>query len=426
MRDTFRSGALFFEAKKMLPGGVSSPSQAFDPYPIYIRSGKGAIMTDVDGNDYIDYCMAHGSLVLGHARKEVMDALRMQLDRGTLFGTPMDIEVEMARLIAKHYPDMEMMRFMSNGTEASMNAVRVARAHTGRNLVIKIVGVFHGSHDPALVKSGSGATTHGVPDSLNIPEEVTSNTLLVPYNDLKAIERSFLMNQGQVAAVLLEPVIGNAGPILPDEGYLQGLRELTTRHDALLIFDEVMTGFRLAMGGAQEYYGVRPDMTVLGKIAGGGLPIGIYGASREIMSELSPIGEVYQAGTFSSNPLSLTAGIETIRVLGREGHDELARKGEHIRQGLSSIVNEMHQGFQVVSLGSMFQLFLTDCSVRNYEDAKRCDSILFMDLFHKLLEKGIYLPPSQYETNFLSTAHSYAQIDRTVDAFAEALSEVLE
>ncbi len=426
MRETFRSGALFFEAKKMLPGGVSSPVHAFDPYPIYIRSGKGAIITDVDGNDYIDYCMAHGPLILGHARKEVMEALRMQLDRGTLFGAPSDIEVEMARLIAKHYPSMEMMRFMGSGTEASMHAIRVARRHTGRKMLIKVEGAFHGAHDPVLMKSGTSATTHGVPDPRGIPEEDTANTLPVPYNDLQAIEGSFLKNQGQVAAVILEPVIGNAGPILPDEGYLQGLRELTTRHNALLIFDEVMTGFRLAMGGAQQYYGVRPDMTVLGKIAGGGLPIGIYGASREIMSDASPIGDDYRAGTFSANPLSLTAGIETIRVLGREGHDELARKGEHVRQGLSSIVNEMHQGFQVVSLGSMFQLFLTDCAVRNYEDAKRCDSILFMDLFHKLLEKGIYLPPSQYATNFLSTAHSYAQIDRTVDAFAEALSEVLE
>jgi glutamate-1-semialdehyde 2,1-aminomutase len=425
VRETVRSGALYFEAKKMLPGGVSSPVRAFDPYPIYVRSGKGAVITDVDGNDYIDYCMAFGPLILGHARPEVMDALRSQLDRGTLYGAPIEKEVEMARLITKHYPSMEMMRFVSSGTEATMHAIRVARGHTGRKKFVKIEGAFHGAHDSVLVKAGSGATTHSAPDSLGIPEEVTANTLLAPFNDLKAIERLFLENHGQVAAVILEPVIGNAGPILPDVGYLHGLRELTARHDVLLIFDEVITGFRLAMGGAQQYYGVRPDMTVLGKIAGGGLPIGIFGASREIMSNVSPIGKVYQAGTFSGNPLSLTAGIETIRLLGREGHHELTRKGERMRQGLVSIVNEFHRGFQVVGLGSMFQLFMTDCAVRNYADAKRCDSILFMDLFHKLLERGIYLPPSQYETNFLSTAHSDAQIDRTLDAFAEAFSEVL-
>ena len=426
MRETFRSGALFFEAKKMMPGGVSGQAQGFDPYPIYIRSGKGAIITDVDGNDYIDYCMAFGPLILGHARQEVIDALKMQLDRGTLFGTPIDKEVEMARLITKHYPGMEMMRFMGSSSEASRHAIRVARSYTARKKIIKIEGAFHAAQDPVLVGSGPVTTTHSVTDPHGLSEEFSSNTLLVPFNDPKAIERSLLENQGQVAAVILEPVIGTAGLILPDEGYLQDLRDLTSRHDVLLIFDEVNTGFRLSMGGAQQYYGVRPDITVLGKIAGGGLPIGIYGANREIMSDPSWTDEVLQAGTGSGNPLSLTAGIETIRVLGREGHDDLARKGEHIRQGLSSIVNEMHQGFQVVNLGSMFQLLLTDCAVRNYEDAKRCDSILFMDLFHKLLEKGIYLPPSQYETNFLSTAHSYAQIDRTVDAFAEALSEVLE
>ena len=421
MRETLRSGALFFEAKKMMPGGISGQGQAFDPYPIYIRSGKGAIITDVDGNDYIDYCMAFGPLILGHARQEVIDSLKMQLDRGTLFGTPIDKEVEMARLITKHYPGMEMMRFMGSSSEASRHAIRVARSYTARRKIIKIEGAFH-AQDPVLVGSGP---VPNVADPLDFPEELSSNTLLVPFNDPKAIERSLLENQGQVAAVMLEPVIGTAGLILPDEGYLQELRDLTSRHDALLIFDEVNTGFRLSMGGAQQYYGVRPDMTVLGKIAGGGLPIGICGAGREIMSDPSSTGE-FKAGTGPGNPLSLTAGIETIRVLGREGHDELARKGELIRQGLSSIVNEMHQGFQVVNLGSMFQLLLSDRSVRNYGDAKRCDSILFMDLFHRLLEKGIYLPPSQYETNFLSTAHSYAQIDRTVDAFAEALSEVLE
>jgi glutamate-1-semialdehyde 2,1-aminomutase len=426
MRETVRSGALFFEAKKMLPGGVSSPVRAFEPYPIYVRSGKGATITDVDGNEYIDYCMGFGPLILGHARPEVVDALKVQLERGTLYGAPIEKEVEMARLISRLYPSMEMMRFVSSGTEATMHAIRVARGHTGRKRFVKIEGAFHGAHDSVLVKAGSGATTHSAPDSLGIPEEVTVNTLLAPYNDLDAIERLLIDNKGQMAAVILEPVIGNAGPILPEEGYLQGLRELTLKHDVLLIFDEVITGFRLAIGGAQQYYEVRPDMTVLGKIAGGGLPIGVFGASREIMSSVSPVGKVYQAGTFSGNPVSLTAGLETIRILEREGHDGLDQQGERMRKGLESIVNEMHSPFQVAGVGSMFQLFLTNCAVRNYADAKRCDSIMFMEIFHKMLEKGIYLPPSQYETNFLSTAHTPDQVDRTVDAFAESLSEVLE
>jgi glutamate-1-semialdehyde 2,1-aminomutase len=426
MRETVRSGALFFEAKKMLPGGVSSPVRAFEPYPIYVRSGKGATITDVDGNEYIDYCMGFGPLILGHARPEVVDALKVQLERGTLYGAPIEKEVEMARLISRLYPSMEMMRFVSSGTEATMHAIRVARGHTGRKRFVKIEGAFHGAHDSVLVKAGSGATTHSAPDSLGIPEEVTVNTLLAPYNDLDAIERLLIDNKGQMAAVILEPVIGNAGPILPEEGYLQGLRELTLKHDVLLIFDEVITGFRLAIGGAQQYYEVRPDMTVLGKIAGGGLPIGVFGASREIMSSVSPVGKVYQAGTFSGNPVSLTAGLETIRILEREGHEGLDQQGERMRKGLESIVNEMHSPFQVAGVGSMFQLFLTNCAVRNYADAKRCDSIMFMEIFHKMLEKGIYLPPSQYETNFLSTAHTPDQVDRTVDAFAESLSEVLE
>ncbi|MFA5311793.1 MAG: glutamate-1-semialdehyde 2,1-aminomutase [Methanomassiliicoccales archaeon] len=422
--NSIRSGALYFEAKKYLPGGVSSPVRAYEPYPRYIQAGKGAIIYDADGNEYIDYCLGFGPLILGHARREVVEALKAQVELGTLFGAPVEKELQMAKLINRYYPSMEMMRFVSTGTEATMHAIRVARGHTGRNKFVKIEGAFHGAHDSVLVKAGSGATTHSAPNSLGIPEEVTKNTLLAPFNDLEAVKSAFLGNKGEVAAIILEPVMGNTGPILPDDGYLQGLRELTREHDVLLIFDEVITGFRLAMGGAQQFYKVVPDMTVLGKIAGGGLPFGAFGASKEIMSNVSPLGKVYQAGTFSGNPLSLTAGIETISTLEKEGHDGLNRQGERMRKGLESIVNEMHLGYQIAGIGPMFQLFLTDCTVHDHADAKRCDSILFMDLFERLLEKGVYLPPSQYETNFLSTAHDERTVDRTLDRFAEALSEV--
>ncbi|QLH74300.1 MAG: glutamate-1-semialdehyde 2,1-aminomutase [Methanomassiliicoccales archaeon] len=418
------SAALYSEAKRYLPGGVSSPVRAYGPYPLYIKAGKGPMIYDVDGNEYIDYCMGFGPLILGHARKEVVDALRAQLDLGTLYGAPVEKELHMARLLHRHYPSMEMMRFVSSGTEATMHAIRLARGHTGRKKLIKVEGAFHGAHDPVLVRAGSGATTHCAPDSLGIPDEVTRNTLLVPYNDIRAVRRTLLENKGEVAAMILEPVIGNAGPILPKDGYLQELRELTSQHDVLLIFDEVITGFRLAMGGAQQYFNVRPDITVLGKIAGGGLPFGAFGASSEIMSSVSPLGKVYQAGTFSGNPLSLTAGIETISVLEKEGHDGLSHQGERMRNGLRSILDELHLGFQVVGIGSMFQIFFTEQEVNDYADAKRCDPSLFKKMFDHLLEKGIYLPPSQYETNFLSTAHTAEVIDRTLDGFAEALSEV--
>jgi glutamate-1-semialdehyde 2,1-aminomutase len=334
------------------------------------------------------------------------------------------MEVEYAKLINHYYPSMEMMRFVNSGTEATMHAIRLARGFTGRKKIIKVEGAFHGSHDAVLVKAGSGATTHSAPDSAGVPEEVTRNTLIVPYNDPDAVVRSIRENKGEVAAMILEPVIGNAGPILPKDGYLKHLREIATAEDVLLIFDEVITGFRLAMGGAQEYYHVTPDITTLGKIAGGGMPIGIYGASKEIMSKVSPSGKVYQAGTFSGNPMSLTAGIETVKQLASIGHESLDSNGERMRQGLGAILNEFHVRYRVVGLGSMFQVFFTTGELNDYQDAKRSDTVLFMKVFHKMLENGVYLPPSQFETNFLSTAHTEADVDDTVNAFAISLGEV--
>ncbi|HEY3419575.1 MAG TPA: glutamate-1-semialdehyde 2,1-aminomutase [Methanomassiliicoccales archaeon] len=424
MNERSNSKALFEQAKELIPGGVSSPVRAFQPYPCYIKAGKGSRITDVDDNEYLDYCMAYGPLILGHAYPKVVEAIRSQADLGTLYGAPIEKEIEFARLINRCYPSMEMMRFVNSGTEATMHAIRLARGYSGRKKIIKVEGAFHGSHDAVLVKAGSGATTHSIPDSAGVPEEVTRNTLIVPYNDPDSVIRSIRENRNEVAAMILEPVIGNAGPILPKEGYLRHLREIATDEDVLLIFDEVITGFRLALGGAQEHYHVRPDITTLGKIAGGGMPIGVFGASKEIMGRISPSGNVYQAGTFSGNPMSLTAGIETVRELATIGHESLNANGERLRQGLEAILNEFHVRYRVSGIGSMFQVFFTTGEVNNYQDAKRSDSVLFMKVFHKLLENGIYLPPSQYETNFLSTAHTESDVDDTVSAFAMALGEV--
>jgi glutamate-1-semialdehyde 2,1-aminomutase len=424
MNERKRSKELFEQAKALMPGGVSSPVRAFQPYPCYIKSGRGSRITDVDDNEYIDYCMAYGPLILGHADPKVTEAIKAQADLGTLYGAPIEMEIDYARLVKHHYPSMEMVRFVNSGTEATMHAIRLARGYTGRKKIIKVEGAFHGSHDAVLVKAGSGATTHSAPDSAGVPEEVTRNTLIVPYNDPEAILQAIRDNRGEVAAMIMEPVIGNAGPILPKEGYLNHLREMATSEDVLLIFDEVITGFRLAMGGAQEYYGVRPDITTLGKIAGGGLPIGIYGASEEIMRKISPSGNVYQAGTFSGNPMSLAAGMQAVKQLAAVGHDDLNANGERMRKGLEAILNEFHVRYRVSGVGSMFQVFFTGAEVNDYQDAKRSDTVLFMKVFHKLLENGIYLPPSQYETNFLSTAHSESDIDDTVSAFAMALGEV--
>lgn len=422
---TMKSARLFGHAQRLLPGGVSSPVRAFSPYPVYIESAKGCMLRDVDGNEYIDYCMGFGPMILGHARREVVDALKFQAEMGVLYGAPIESEVEMAELISSHYPGMEMMRFVSSGTEATMHALRLARGATGRKKIIKVEGAFHGAHDSVLVRAGSGATTHSAPNSLGVLSEVAANTLLVPYNDLNAVERVLSTHRDEVAALIAEPVMGNIGPILPHEGYLQRLRELCDRHGALLIFDEVITGFRLAMGGAQQYYGVKADITTLGKIAGGGMPIGIFGGLRETMSRISPLGKVYQAGTYGGNPMSLAAGLATLRVLEREGHEGLASAGEIMRRGLEAICADGYMGCRVQGIGSMFQLFFTSAEVRDYSSALRCDGDQFMRLFHALLDEGVYLPPSQWETCFLSTAHDQGAVRKTLSAFEAALSKVV-
>jgi glutamate-1-semialdehyde 2,1-aminomutase len=419
-----RSRELYERAKELMPGGVSSPVRAFQPYPCYIDHAKGSRIFDVDGNEYADYCMAFGPLVLGHAHPKVVRAVQEQAERGTLYGAPVEAEARFAEVVRQNYPSVEMLRIVSSGTEATMHALRLARGYTGRKKVLKFEGCFHGAHDAVLVKAGSGATTHCAPNSLGVLEEVAANTLLAPFNDLEAVQQVLDTNRGEVAAIIVEPIMGNVGPVLPEEGFLQGLRDLATARGVLLIFDEVITGFRLGMGGAQQVYGVRPDITTLGKVAGGGLPIGVFGASREIMGMISPSGKVYQAGTFSGNPLSLAAGLATIEELRRIGHDDLNRKGELMRAELRRALDGSPVPHQVAGTGSMFQVFLSNKPVRNYQDALRSDPALFSALFLRLLDKGVYLAPSQFETNFLSTAHSDEDVRRTADAFAEALAEV--
>lgn len=418
------SRKLYERARKMMPGGVSSPVRAFLPYPSYISEARGSRIMDVDGNEYIDYCMGFGPLILGHADPDVILAVKEQAELGMLYGAPIPMELEMASLIEEVFPSMEMLRMVNTGTEATMHAIRLARGFTGRKRFIKVEGAFHGAHDSVLVKAGSGATTHSAPNSLGIPEEVTSNTLLVPFNDIDSVKRVIRENRGEIAALITEPVIGNAGPILPDDGYLASLREITEENDILFILDEVITGFRLAMGGAQERFGVEADMTILGKVAGGGLPIGIFGGREDIMSMVSPSGKVYQAGTFSGNPMTLSAGLATLRKLGKMGHEGLERKGERMRSSLQSAMEGIGLPYRVQGIGSMFQIFLTSEEVRDYRGALGCDTALFHRLFLGMLERGVYLPPSQFETDFISTAHTDKDIDATVERYAEVLEEI--
>lgn len=407
-----------------MPAGVSSPVRAFAPYPTYMRRAIGSRLYDVDGNELIDCCMAFGPLILGHAHPSVVNAVQEQLQDGTLYGAPIEKEILLAETVRRHFPAMEMMRFVSSGTEATMHAIRLARGVTGKKLIVKMEGGFHGAHDSVLVKAGSGAATHSAPDSAGVPEEAAMNTLTVAFNDIEVVERLLSSHRGEIAAVLVEPVMGNIGPVLPDDGYLEQLREATRAHEVLLIFDEVITGFRLGMGGAQGRFGVQADITTLGKVLGGGLPIGAFGASADIMKNISPLGKVYQAGTFSGNPLSMTAGLAALNELEREGHEGLERKGAMIRSGLAEVVVDHDLGYQVAGIGSMFQVFMTDRPVRNYRDAMASDQVRFMRLFHALLEHGVYVPPSQFETCFLSTAHTEGDIERIVNAYNEALEAI--
>jgi len=422
-----KSEKLFKQAKEKIPGGVNSPVRAFQPYPFFTKYAKGSHIVDVDGNDYIDYCMGYGPLILGHAHPQIVAAVKNQLDKGSLYGTPTEQEVKLAELVCNLVPSAEMVRLVNTGTEATMSAIRVARGYTGKKKIIKFEGCYHGAHDYVLVKAGSGAMTFGMPTSLGIPEETTRNTIVIPYNDVGEFEKVVKNEKNDLAAVIVEPVMGNIGVIPPKEGFLETLRELTETYGVVLIFDEVITGFRLALGGAQEYYGIKPDMTTLGKILGGGFPMAAYSGKKEIMGLIAPSGKVYQAGTYCGNPISVAAGLTVLNILRKKGknfYSEMNTKCMSIIEPLESMLDELNLKLHVNHVASMFQLFFTKDPIYDYATVKKADDQRYMEFHRKLLAKGVFLPPSQFETCFVSAAHNVEDLEKTMGAFKSALQSL--
>jgi glutamate-1-semialdehyde 2,1-aminomutase len=420
-----RSEAAFAEAQKVLPGGVNSPVRAFRSVggnPVFIEKAKGAYLWDLDGNRYIDYVGTWGPAILGHAHPQVIRKIQQTAENGTSFGAPTLMETEMAQLVIEMVPSIEKVRFVSSGTEAVMSAIRLARAYTGRTKIIKFEGCYHGHSDYLLVKAGSGAATHGVPDSAGVPASTAAETLNARFNDLDSVEALFRAYPGQIAGVLIEPVAGNMGCVPPLPGFLEGLRELTQRESACLIFDEVMTGFRLAPGGAQERYGVTPDITCLGKIIGGGLPVGAYGGKLEIMAKVAPEGPMYQAGTLSGNPLAMAAGMETLKMLRQPGtYERLEAISQQLGDGLQAICRRKGIPHHLHSVGAMMTLFFTEGPINNYQDVCRFDRERFNRFFWGMLDRGVYLAPSQFEAGFISLAHTEADIQATLEAAESAI-----
>jgi glutamate-1-semialdehyde 2,1-aminomutase len=426
MRENNLSKKLFKEALNLLPGGVDSPVRAFKAVggnPLFIDHGKGSRIFDVDGNEYIDYVCSWGPLILGHAHPQIIEALKKAAERGTSFGASCELEVILAQMITVAIPSIEMVRFVNSGTEATMSAIRAARAFTRRDKIIKFAGGYHGHADGLLTKSGSGLATLSIPDCPGVPLSYAQNTLIANYNDLKSAVDLFQRYPQEIAAVIIEPAAANMGLVIPEPGFLSGLRNLASEKGALLIFDEVITGFRVGYGGAQELYGVTPDLTCLGKIIGGGLPVGAYGGRREIMEMMAPVGPVYQAGTLSGNPLAMTAGIETLKVLRQPGvYNQLEKKGAALEEGIQKIAKKYNIELNINRVGSLITLFFTEISVKDYESAKKSDLILFNRFFHKLQENGIYWPPSQFEASFISLAHSDEDIQITIEVVEKALN----
>lgn len=428
--DHTKSSHVFEEARKFIPGGVNSPVRSFRSVggvPPFITGGKGSKIFDVDGNQYIDYVLSYGPLLMGHAPECVTEAIKQAAERGTSYGAPTVAEVELAEIVCHLVPSMEMVRMVNSGTEATMSALRLARAYTGRECIVKFIGCYHGHHDSLLVKAGSGGATFGVPDSPGVPSAVAATTITVPFNDIAALEKVFAERGQEIAAVILEPTPGNMGLVLPKEGYLEAVRKLTKDNGALLICDEVMSGFRSAQGGSQSLYDIDPDITCLGKVIGGGLPVAAYGGKREIMSLVSPAGPMYQAGTLSGNPLAMAAGIAALSYM--VDHDvclKLESRTAILTGGLEKAAKKADVPVQVHRLGSMFTVFFNDKPVVDFDTAAASDLEAFKIYFHSMLEQGIYLPPSQFETNFISFAHSPEDIQATIDAAEIAFQKVAE
>jgi glutamate-1-semialdehyde 2,1-aminomutase len=409
-----KSEALFQRAQQIIPGGVNSPVRAFKSVggqPVFVARGEGSHIFDVDGNEYIDYVGSWGPLLLGHRHPEILAALQGALEIGTSFGAPTEREIELAEAIMRAVPSIEMVRLVNSGTEATMSAIRVARGFTGRDLVVKFEGCYHGHVDSLLVKAGSGVATLGIADTQGVPKAFADTTIALPYNSVDAVESAFRAHGDRIAAIIVEPVVGNMGCVPPLPGYLQALRQITERFGALLIFDEVMTGFRVAYGGAQQLYGIRPDLTTHGKVIGGGLPVGAYGGRKDIMQKVAPAGPVYQAGTLSGNPLAVAAGLAMLRHL--EAHPEIY---DQLEARAARLCAGAPAGVTVNRVGSMFTFFFTDGPVTDWESAKRCDTARFGRFFRGMLDRGVYLAPSQFEAAFLSAAHTDADIEKTIAA----------
>ncbi len=423
-----KSEKLFEEAQKYLVGGVNSPVRAFKAVggtPLFIEKGKGCRVWDVDGNEYIDYVLSWGPLILGHANDQVINAVKQVSNYGTSFGAPTELEIEMAKAVVDAVPSVEMVRFVNSGTEATMSAIRLARGYTGKKKVVKFEGCYHGHVDSLLVSAGSGVATLGIPGTPGIPEELANLTIVLPYNNIEAVEEAFKKHGDDIACVIIEPVAGNMGVVVPSKEYHQRLRELTKEYGSLLIWDEVMTGFRLALGGAQELYGIEPDLTTLGKVIGGGLPVGAYGGKREIMEYVAPVGPVYQAGTLSGNPLAMAAGLKQIQLLKEKNpYPELDKKGKRLEEGLRFLSEKYGIPATVNRVGSMITAFFTDREVVDFETAKTSDLEKYAKFFRLMLEMGVYFAPSQFEASFLSTAHSDNDIEETLNKVEDVFKQL--
>ncbi|MFT0799885.1 glutamate-1-semialdehyde 2,1-aminomutase [Bacillus swezeyi] len=427
MRSYEKSKAAFEEAKRVMPGGVNSPVRAFKSVnmdPIFMERGKGSKIYDIDGNEYIDYVLSWGPLILGHSNEKVVSGIQKTAEHGTSFGAPTKVETELAELVIDRVPSIEIVRMVSSGTEATMSALRLARGYTGRNKIVKFEGCYHGHGDSLLIKAGSGVATLGLPDSPGVPESIAKNTITVPYNDLESMKLVFQEYGDDIAGVIVEPVAGNMGVVPPVKGFLEGLRELTETYGALLIFDEVMTGFRVDYNCAQGYFGVTPDLTCLGKVIGGGLPVGAYGGKAEIMEKIAPSGPIYQAGTLSGNPLAMTAGLETLKQLTPDSYREFSRKADRLEKGISEAAGRNGIPHTFNRAGSMIGFFFTNEPVINYDTAKQSDLNLFADYYKGMADEGVFLPPSQFEGLFLSTAHTDEDIEHTITAAERVFSQI--